>query len=179
MGAAAVAAHMVLVVAAGLLFWIAFTDLREFRIRNELILVLVGLFLVYALLSGRWVELHWNLAFAALMGGLMLLAYAGGLMGGGDLKLLVVAFLWTGVRCVVPFLLALAAFVLLHAFVAGRGWVSADRQDGRLRIPFAPSVAAGLIAVFLSGCLAPMDAPRGTGLNPFSWMCRQLALSCI
>jgi prepilin peptidase CpaA len=165
---AAVASHTVLVVTAGLLFWIAATDLREFKIRNELILVLAGLFFLHAALSGRWVELHWNLGFAAAIGVLMLIAYAQGLMGGGDVKLLAVAFLWTGLRCAVPFLLVLAAVSLLHWFAAERGWVAAQRTNGRLRVPFAPAIAAGLIAVFLMGCLAPTQ--RAGGLLPHLWM---------
>ena len=168
MAAAAVASHTVLVVTAGLLFWITVTDLREFKIRNELILVLAGLFFLHAALSGRWVELHWNLGFAAAMGVLMLIAYGQGLMGGGDVKLLAVAFLWTGVRCAVPFLLVMAVASLLHWFAAERGWVAAQRTNGRLRVPFAPAIAAGLIAVFLMGCLAPIE--RAGGLLPHLWV---------
>ena len=36
--------HVVLVITAGVLFYAALTDLNHFRIRNELILFLVGLF---------------------------------------------------------------------------------------------------------------------------------------
>ena len=43
------------------------TDFKQLKIRNEFIVVLAGLFVVHALLSGRWVNAHWNLAFAALM----------------------------------------------------------------------------------------------------------------
>ena len=47
------------------LFYVALTDFKQFKIRNELIFVLAGLFVVHALLSGRWVSAHWNLAFTA------------------------------------------------------------------------------------------------------------------
>ena len=176
MAAAAVASHTVLVVTAGVLFWITVADLRDFRIRNEFILVLAGLFFLYALLSGRWVELHWHLGFAALMCALMLLAYARGLMGGGDVKLLAVAFLWTGVRCVVLFLLALTVFALLHAFAARLGWVRAQRENGQTRIAFAPSVAIGLLAVFLLGCLAPIALSTADSLHRLS-LCQQLSIN--
>jgi Flp pilus assembly protein protease CpaA len=46
--------HVVLVITAGVLFYVALTDFKHFMIRNELILVLIGLFVVHALLSGRW-----------------------------------------------------------------------------------------------------------------------------
>ena len=90
---------------AALLFYIAVTDLREFKIRNDLILVVAGLFFVHALLSGRWVEMHWNVGLAALAFAFMLYWYAQGLMGGGDLKLMTVALLWSGIRCALPFLI--------------------------------------------------------------------------
>ena len=46
--------HIVLVITAVVLFYMALTDFKEFKIRNELILVLAGLFEVHALLSGRY-----------------------------------------------------------------------------------------------------------------------------
>ena len=45
------ASFFVLAITSALLFYIALTDLREFKIRNEVILVLAGLFFVHALLS--------------------------------------------------------------------------------------------------------------------------------
>jgi prepilin peptidase CpaA len=156
MSAASPAAHIVLVVTAGLLLYVAANDLREFKIKNELILLLGVLFFVHAGLSGRWVSLQWNLGFAALMFALMLWAYAQKLMGGGDLKLLTVGFLWAGVHCAIPFVLILMVFALLHALAARLGWVRAERANGRLRVPLAPSVAAGLIGIFMGGCLAPV-----------------------
>ena len=47
----AAASYSVLVVAAMLLFYLAATDLREFKIRNELVLVLGGLFYMQAYLD--------------------------------------------------------------------------------------------------------------------------------
>ena len=44
----------ILVVTAVTLFWVALTDLREFRIPNELVLALIGLYILYALVSGHW-----------------------------------------------------------------------------------------------------------------------------
>jgi Flp pilus assembly protein protease CpaA len=53
--------HVVLVITGGVLFYAALTDFKYFKIRNELILVLAGLFVLHALLSGRWMSAHWNL----------------------------------------------------------------------------------------------------------------------
>ena len=144
----------VLAITSALLFYIALTDLREFKIRNDLILVVAGLFFVHALLSGRWVELHWNLGFAALAFAFMVYWYAQGLMGGGDLKLMTVALLWSGVRCAVPLLIIIVVVALIHALAAKQGYVAAQTVNGRMRIPFAPAIAAGRIGIFLLGCVS-------------------------
>ena len=79
---------------------------------QRLILVVAGLFFVHALLSGRWVEMHWNIGLAALAFAFMLYWYSQGLMGGGDLKLMTVALLWSGIRCALPFLIILVIVAL-------------------------------------------------------------------
>jgi hypothetical protein len=83
----------ILVLTAATLFWVALTDLSEFKVRNELVVVLVCLYLLHTLCSGSRVSMQWNLAFALLM--LLAGAYAYSLrqIGGGDLKLLAVACL--------------------------------------------------------------------------------------
>src|SRR4051812_3915646 len=112
------ASYFVIVITAGVLFYVSLRDLRDFKIRNELVFVLAGLFFLHALLSGRWIHIHWNLAFAAITFALMLLAYAQGLMGGGDLKLMTVALLWTGPQCAALFLLIVVVAALVHTGIA-------------------------------------------------------------
>ena len=46
--ASAPLSHVVLVITAAVLFYVALTDFKQFKIRNELILVLAGLFVVHA-----------------------------------------------------------------------------------------------------------------------------------
>jgi prepilin peptidase CpaA len=156
----AAVAQTVLIITAALLFWMAATDLREFKIRNNFVLVLVGLFFLHAMLSGRWVVLHWNLIFAAVMFLLLLMAYSRRLLGGGDVKLLTTAFLWSGLHCAVPFLLIVTAASLVQLFAARLGWIGALRENGRLRLAYAPAIASGLIGIFLLGCLAPIAGAR-------------------
>jgi prepilin peptidase CpaA len=147
----------ILVITSGLLFYVGLTDLKEYRIRNELVLVLAGLFFFHSLLSGRWVNMHWNVGFAALMFALMLLAYAQKLMGGGDLKILAVAFLWVGVDCALLFAILLFVCAAVHTMAAKLGWVAAQHVDGRTRIALAPAVAGALIGTFMLGCLKPLQ----------------------
>ena len=151
--------ELVLIMTAAVLFYVAHNDLRHYKIRNELIFVLAALYFAHALVSGRWVTVHWNIAFAFLMFIVMLALYSRRLMGGGDVKLLSVAFLWVGIGCAFPFAILLMMFSGIHMMAAKIGW--ADTQwvdnDQRKRIPFGPSIAAALIGVFMLGCLAPVS----------------------
>ncbi len=71
-------------------------------------------------------------------------------LGGGDVKILAVAFLWTGLSAALPFAILLALFCSVHALAAKLGWVPSQTIDGgRRRIPSAPSVAAALICIFI------------------------------
>jgi prepilin peptidase CpaA len=143
-------AYFVLVVASALLLQAAWTDLREYKIRNELILALAGLFVLYAVLTGHWAQLKWDLAFAALMFVVLLALYNTGWTGGGDVKILAVAFLWTGLSGALPFAILLALFSSAHGLAARFGWVKSQvTASGHRRIPFAPSVAAALICTFM------------------------------
>ena len=142
--------NIVLIITATTLFYAAMTDLREFKIRNALVITLAGLYGVYAALSGEWVHAHWNIALAAVMFFVMLFFYGQNWLGGGDVKILTVGFLWVGLRYALPFSLILLVFSVGHIVMAERfAWVNVKRVDGHARIPFAPAVAAGLIGVFM------------------------------
>jgi len=149
--------HVVLVITAGVLFYVALTDFKYFKIRNELILVLAGLFVLHALLSGRWMSAYWNLALAAFMFAVLLYFYAQKLMGGGDVKILAVAFLWIGLDCALVFAVLMAIFATVHVAAAKLGWVKVQQVGKHKRIPFAPSVAGALIVCFMLGCVQPVS----------------------
>ena len=134
----------------------AVIDLKQYKIRNEVILILTGLFLLQELFSGRWTTLHWNIGFAALVSAILFYFYTRRFMGGGDLKLLAVALLWVGPSCAITFAAFLLGFTGVHVAAAKLKWVDAKTIDNRQLIAFAPSIAAALIAVFISGCLKPI-----------------------
>ena len=156
MTTAAAASQTILILTAAVLLYVALKDLKHFRIRNELILVLTGLFFLHAFLSGRWVTLHWNLGFALLLFLIMLYFYAKKMMGGGDLKLLTVALLWVGPFCALPFALFLLLFVCIHIAAVKLKFTEARVVSDKKWIAFAPSIAAALIGVFMAGCLRPV-----------------------
>jgi prepilin peptidase CpaA len=145
----------ILVLTAVTLFWAALTDMREFKVRNELVVILACLYVVYALFSGAWVSMQWNFAFALLMltGGTY--AYSLQHIGGGDLKLLTVAFLWTGPWLAAPFVILLLMFVLIYYVAARFGFAAVRRTPAGLRIPLAPSLAGALVGVFALGLIGP------------------------
>jgi prepilin peptidase CpaA len=150
--------ELMLITAAAVLFDVARNDLQHYKIQNGSILVLIGLFFVHALLSGRWTDAHWNIVFALLMFLVMFVIYSFNLIGGGDVKLLSVAFLWVGIDCALAFALLLLLFSGIHAIASKLGWadVRVVENDDRKRIPFAPSIAAAVTVVFMLGCLGPM-----------------------
>src|SRR5690349_2297373 len=95
--------YFVLVLTSAVLFYAAFTDLRHFKISNELVAVLAALFFVHSFISGRWINLHWNLLVAVCVSVLLFIGYAKNALGGGDVKMLTVAALWVGYDCVLVF----------------------------------------------------------------------------
>lgn len=151
-------ANAILAITAAILFYAALTDLKRYRIGNELIVVLAGLFVLHAFVSGRWPGLGWNVGLALLMFVVLLYFYSQGLLGGGDVKLLTVAFLWAGRDCALPFAILLSLFAMVHVVAGKLGWADLQQvgPDKRSRIAFAPSVAAALIGIFILGCLAPV-----------------------
>ena len=152
----AAASQAVLLLTGGLLFYMALTDLKHFKIRNEFVLVLAALFFLHAFVSGRWVMIQWNFGFALLLSLIMFYFYLKNMMGGGDLKLLTVALLWVGPFCALPFALFLLLFVCIHIAAVKLKFIEARVVSGKDWIAFAPSVAAALISVFIAGCVRPV-----------------------
>ncbi len=166
----------ILLLTSATLFWVALTDFRNFKIRNEAVLVLAGLYFLYAAASGRWASVPWNVGFAILMLAGMTYIYAVNKMGGGDLKLLAVAFLWTGPWSVLPFALLLLVFVGSSlsrgaARLGGRGEIPGGSEDSpracggggahrRPRVGFCPGGLTGRDQS-INGDSTPASISRG------------------
>jgi prepilin peptidase CpaA len=149
------AALSILAITCVTLFWVALTDLVEFKIRNEFVIAVAGLYLAHAVVSGQWQSVPQNVAFATIMLAFMLYAYALEQIGGGDLKLLAAAFLWTGPWSAAPFALLLSIFCMAYYFAAKLGWATARKTKAGLRSPLAPSIAGAMIGVFALGFVSP------------------------
>ena len=81
-------------------------------------------------------------AFGGAVFGLLLLAYAAKLAGGGDVKLLSAAFLWFGLPCSAAFSIALVLTTLVYALLARIGLLPVRKSPRGAIIPFGPSIAA-------------------------------------
>ena len=129
------------------LIYIAVEDMLRFKIANGSIIVLALLFLVFSLVTGALWPPLWHLLFGAVMFAFVVAAYSYGVMGGGDAKLLAVAFLWIGAQNATLFclLLSVAAGVYLvlqrlFHFLPGK-----TNATGRFMIPYGPCIAAAWI----------------------------------
>jgi prepilin peptidase CpaA len=142
---------LVLGVTSATLVWVGLTDFKEFKIRNNFVILLAVCYLVYALVSGHWTTMYWNVGFALLVGVGMIYAYSQDQIGGGDMKLLTVAFLWTGPRTALPFSILLVICVAIHYLAARFDFVPVKQSPMGRRIPLGPSVAAALIGTFALG----------------------------
>jgi prepilin peptidase CpaA len=152
-------AAAVLQVTIAVLLYAAFIDLNHYTISNKVIVVLAGLFFLYSLLSGRLTAVMWHVGLAACIFLFLIYFYTRQWMGGGDVKVLTVAFLWTGIECALSFVILLLLLISLHTIAAKLRWMGSQQsnEDRRLRIPFAPSIAGALIATILLGCLQLPD----------------------
>ena len=135
------------------LFYVGYTDFRTFKIRNNVLLLLLVLYVLLALVDRSLFEVMWNVILAVVMFVVLLWFYTQRAIGGGDVKLLTVACLWVGIHCALLFSILLILFIGLHVGAAWMGWAETKPMGGRFAIPYAPAVAGALIGVILLGCL--------------------------
>jgi prepilin peptidase CpaA len=124
-------------------------DARRFRIRNGAILILVGLFGLAACLSGTGHDAIWHGVFATLVLLLMFGAFALGLVGAGDAKLMAAACLWIGPENALLFAMGLLCLTGLYGVGAKLRVLPAQRDDHKIKIPFGPSIALAWIIVII------------------------------
>lgn len=153
-------------VLALLLVWIAWEDGHRFRIPNRAILALAIGFPAAAVLQGRTGLLLPHVLFAlaalvALMG-----AFAAGICGGGDAKLLTAALLWIGPEGTFVFALLLLGAVLVYAAGAYGGVLPARRRGRRMRIPLGPCIAVAFAGVTALSHLPVRAGQEGEGPLP-------------
>jgi Flp pilus assembly protein protease CpaA len=135
------------------LFYVGLTDFQTFKIQNNVVLLLVVLYVLFAFVARAPSEILSNLVLAAIMFAVLLWLFSRGVIGGGDVKFVTAACLWIGLHCALLFSIILFPLISLHVLAAWMGWATTKPMAGRLAIPYAPSVAGALIALVLLGCL--------------------------
>jgi prepilin peptidase CpaA len=141
------------------LVYVGFTDFLTFKIRNDVVLLLVVLYVMFAIVDRSRIEIVMDVILAVIMFGVLVYFYAQGGIGGGDVKLLTVAALWVGTDCAVPFSVLFLLFVGLHLLAVWMRWAkttsmkTTSSMNYRLAIPCAPAVAAALIGIIVLGYL--------------------------
>jgi Flp pilus assembly protein protease CpaA len=135
------------------LCYVGFVDFRTFKIPNETVLLLLVLYIFYALVARSRAEIMWNVVVGAIMFGVLLLLYTRRILGGGDVKLMSVISLWVGTHCALAFSILLLLFICLHVIAVRMGWAPAQTIAERQVMPYAPSLAGALIGAILVGCV--------------------------
>lgn len=135
----------------------ALTDIRSRTIPNALVIALAVLGVVrigVALAAGSGpAPAAMDLLAALAVFALGALAFGGGMLGGGDAKLLASGTLWLGSAGVAPYLIgtALAGGALAILYVA---WHLISRPASRPGLPYAVAIAVGGVAATAGSLVA-------------------------
>ncbi len=148
-------------------------DIARRRIPNGLTVGIAAVGLVFRILGHGAGGALSGLAAAAIAGAVLWPAWAGGALGGGDLKLAVAAGVWVGLSRLLPFALASViaggAIAAICYAASGREARGAMRRNlaraafglsieaplrsggGRVSLPAGAAVAAGALFAVLTG----------------------------
>ncbi len=153
-------ALLALAVFAALLIYAACSDVARLTIPNWISIALSALFVPAALAIGMALpEIGMHLAFGAAVLVVGFFLFQGGIIGGGDAKLLAAVTVWTGFPAFMPFILAtaVAGGVMALALLAARRFIREAETNppfvNRLLkhkngIPYGVAImAGGLIAL--------------------------------
>lgn len=148
------ATTFLLAASAAVFVWAAVSDARRYLIPNAASLLLVGLFAAFAIFSPSDISVLGHVLAGAAAFAVGAGLFYGGLMGGGDVKLLAAATLWAGPAHAADLLLVTA----LAGGLLGMGMLLARRLARRAapapsgdaaatamqaRLPYGIAIAAG------------------------------------
>lgn len=144
------------VLAAGVLLYGAWCDIRSHELPDALSFILVGLWLIEVMLAVvggvfMWgdflLSMGYALVFFAL--GFVLFLLNAAAFGGGDVKLMSAFILWIGSALAPLFIVftilvggIMSVFVLLYSFYQ-RGWGATLQQRKEMHFAYAPAIAIG------------------------------------
>jgi prepilin peptidase CpaA len=164
----AVAPLWLLVVLGCAMLAAAIEDGWRFRISNLTVLVVIAAAVAAALIAGPSWRLWQNFAVFAAMLVLGTLAFSGGWLGGGDVKLFAAAGLWFDLNSALPFvvMVLLSGGLLAIGYLVSRLFRRApERGKKERRVPYGIAIALGAAAMIL---LSPGTLGRGGKPSPSS-----------
>jgi len=142
-------------IAAALLVYIAWEDLKHLRIRNAMVLLLLGLYAIRSVALSQ-AELMTDLAAGGLLFGISFVMWLLKAIGAGDVKLMFVLGLLMGFDGLLPFcVMLIAASVLFLVLIKAAQWLKLARGlGGRLaeigregKVPYAVVLVTASIPV--------------------------------
>src|SRR6516225_3515966 len=89
---------LIVAITCGILIYVAFVDWKDYKINNESVVLIAALYLLYVFATGTWSEVWSHVAISLAILLVMLVCFKYGLLGGGDAKLLTVAFVALRIR---------------------------------------------------------------------------------
>lgn len=147
----------VLVATGAFLLFIAWQDFLTLKIRNPYVLIMIGLYVVYALV--RWEPIQEDLIAGAVLFIMAFIFWLFGLVGAGDAKLYFPVGLFLSITGLVPYLVLLLVFsvvVLIVVRFGARMATGATLVGARLielkeegRIPYSVPMALATIVVMV------------------------------
>ena len=75
------------IAAVVVLLYVGFNDFRTFKIRNDVLLLLVVLYVLLAIVNRSWIEIAEDILLAVFMFAVLLWFFAQRVIGGGDVSL--------------------------------------------------------------------------------------------
>jgi len=131
------------------LIYLSYIDLLHYKIHNKSILILFLSFLILSPFYLNIQEIAYRSIFSFAIFFILLLPFSRGLIGGGDVKLLAVIFLWIGVEKALDFYLYLSFFTIFFIFISIIGIIPKLKNNNKTYIPFGPAVSCAAILNFL------------------------------
>ena len=130
----------------GVLVFVIMDDVRNYRIKNSAIITLFCLIIFQFLIEA---DLHYFLAHAAfstIAFAVLMVAFRRRLFGGGDAKLLTIAFLAIGPERALVYAICLLLLSVIYWGGAKVNILPSQLIGTQLKIPFGPSIGGAWIA---------------------------------
>ena len=127
------------------LIFLSIEDIAYFKIRNEGILFIIVLIIVKYITCGLPNDYFAHFIYSLLVFGFIVAVYAMGFFGGGDAKLLPLAFLWLDTDAWFSFYVSLTIITIIYIMLYYLNVIPLIRKSSSRKIPYGPCIALAWI----------------------------------